>query len=324
MPHSQKAMGQPSRWTDRIGRRIKLRDLHILLTVAKAGSMGRASSELAMSQPVISKTINSLEDLLGVRLLDRSARGVEPTLYGRQLLQCSVSVFDELRQGVEALQFLSGESAGELRLGCTEAGAAGFVPEVIDQLTRQYPRMRFHVEIADPATLIDRHLRQRTIELAIGATPGVAAGQDVAFEPIFEERHVVMAGVAHPRARKRNIALADLVGERWVLPPPGSIAGVYVSEAFRASGLSPPQAHVLSFSMSLSHHLLATGRYVAMLPVGMARLAKHLPLKRLDVRFEGIPRSVAVMTLRNRTLSPLAHLFIERSHAMAKSLGTVR
>ena len=152
MAHTQKTKGSPAHWTDRIGRRIKLRDLHILLAVAKAGSMGRAAAELAMSQPVVSKAIADLEHVLGVSLLDRSARGAEPTIYGRELLRCSVSVFDELRHGVEALQFLSDQSGGELHFGCTEGGAAGFVPAVIDALVAKYPQLRFNVETADPAT----------------------------------------------------------------------------------------------------------------------------------------------------------------------------
>ena len=62
-------------WSDRIGRRFKLRDLHILLAVVQSGSMGKAAAQLAMSQPVISKAVSDIEHALGVRLLDRSRRG---------------------------------------------------------------------------------------------------------------------------------------------------------------------------------------------------------------------------------------------------------
>ena len=305
-------------WSERIGRRIKLRDLHILLAVVKAGSMGRASAELAMSQPVISKAIADLEHALGVSLLDRTARGVEATVYGRELLKCSVAVFDELRHGVEALQLLTDETAGELHIGCTEAGAVGFVPTVIDDLVRQYPQLRFRVETADPGTLIDGHLRQRAIDFAVGAVPAAAEYGDVEFDILFEEGYVVMAGAASPWARRRNIALADLAGERWILQPPHTPGGLQAAQTFRANGVEPPRAQVVSFSMPLCHHLLASGRYLALLPLAMARLAQHLPLRELDVRFRGFGRPIAIMTLKNRTLSPLARLFIERAHELAK------
>src|SRR5262245_47137392 len=80
-------------WTDRIGLRLKLRDLHILLAVAKSGSMGKAAAALAISQPSVSKAIAEVEHAVGLRLLDRGAHGIEPTIYGRALLQCGVAVF---------------------------------------------------------------------------------------------------------------------------------------------------------------------------------------------------------------------------------------
>ena len=117
-------------WTDRIGRRLNLRDLHILLAVAKSGSMGKAAAELAISQPSVSKAIAAVEHAVGLRLLDRGAHGVEPTVYGRALLRCGVAVFDELRQGVSALDFLTDAGTGELRIGCSESLAAGFISTV--------------------------------------------------------------------------------------------------------------------------------------------------------------------------------------------------
>ena len=94
-------------WEHRIGRRLQLRDLHILLTVAQSGSMVRASRDLAMSQPAVSKAIAALEHTLGVRLLDRGPSGVAPTRYGHALLRRGAAVFDELRQGVGEIEFLA-------------------------------------------------------------------------------------------------------------------------------------------------------------------------------------------------------------------------
>jgi DNA-binding transcriptional LysR family regulator len=74
-------------WADRIGHRLKLRDLHIFMTVAQQGSMGKAARQLSVSQPVVSKAIADMEHMLKVRLLDRTPSGAEPTLYGRALLK---------------------------------------------------------------------------------------------------------------------------------------------------------------------------------------------------------------------------------------------
>jgi len=106
-------------WSDRVGRRIKLRDLHILQAAAEAGSMARAAAELAISQPAVSYAIAEMERVLGVPLLDRTSQGVVPTSYGRALLQRSVIVFNELRQGVNEIEHLADPAVGEVRIGTT-------------------------------------------------------------------------------------------------------------------------------------------------------------------------------------------------------------
>src|ERR1700736_3667298 len=100
-------------WHDRIGRRLKLRDLHILLAVAQRGSMAKAAAELAISQPAVSRAIADMEHALGLRLLDRSRNGIEPTAYGRALVKRGVTIFDELKQGLEELEFLADPTVGQ-------------------------------------------------------------------------------------------------------------------------------------------------------------------------------------------------------------------
>ena len=98
-------------WVDRIGRRVKLRDLHVLLAVTQWGSMAKAARHLATSQPVLSKTIAELEHTLGVRLLDRGPHGVAPTIYGRALIGRGLAIFHELREGIKEIEFLADPAA---------------------------------------------------------------------------------------------------------------------------------------------------------------------------------------------------------------------
>jgi DNA-binding transcriptional LysR family regulator len=142
----------PMEWERRIGRRLRLRDLHILSTVVQWGSMAKAAEHLAVSQPAVSDAIANLETALAVRLLDRSPRGVEPTIYAEALLKRGDVVFDELRQGIRDIEFLTNPAAGEVRIGCPESHA--FVSSaIIDRLSRRYPDVVVHVVTAQPATL---------------------------------------------------------------------------------------------------------------------------------------------------------------------------
>ena len=102
------------RTENQVGRRLKLRDLHVFFTVVQCGSMARAAGQLGVSQPTVSEVIADLEHTFGVRLLDRRPQGVEPTMYGAALFKRSVAAFDELKQSSRDIEFLPDPTAGEL------------------------------------------------------------------------------------------------------------------------------------------------------------------------------------------------------------------
>jgi DNA-binding transcriptional LysR family regulator len=120
-------------WESRLGRRLRVRDLYILATVVKSRSMAKAARELAMTQPSVSEAIANLEDVLGVRLLDRSSRGVEPTIYANAMLKRSMAVFDELKQSVRDIECLADPTVGHLNIGCPESIAATSLPPIAEQ-----------------------------------------------------------------------------------------------------------------------------------------------------------------------------------------------
>src|SRR5271156_2242699 len=133
-------------WSDRIGSRIKLRDLHVLMAIADAGSMAKAAAKLRISHPAISKTVADIEGTLGVRLLDRGSKGAELTAYGEVLLRCGINIFDEMRQGLRSLEHLSDPNSGEVRLGCTEAVVHSLVPTMVRRFSQKYPGVQLDVK----------------------------------------------------------------------------------------------------------------------------------------------------------------------------------
>src|SRR5215470_6593692 len=152
----------PMPWDERIGRRLKLRDLHVLRAAARLGSLGKAANELAISQPAVSKAITDLERLLGARLLERSPRGVEPTLYGQALLNRSIAVFDELKQSVSDIDSLADPTTGEIRMACPMAIASTLIPPALERFVKKHPRAVLHLDEvnASTATRNFRELRE--------------------------------------------------------------------------------------------------------------------------------------------------------------------
>ena len=308
---------------ERIERRLKLHDVRVLMAVVQEGSMSKAAERLGTSQPAVSRSIVDLEHALGVRLVDRSSRGIEPTHYGRAIIKRGVAVFDELRQGVRDIEFLTDPTAGELRIGCTEAAAAGPAFAVMDRLMRQYPRIVFNVVTGGEAAL-HRSLEGRNVELVMSAT-SLPIPESFVVENLFADSLVVAAGLQNPWTRRRRIQLAELVNERWTLLPPDTAAGALIVEVFRASGLEPPRTSVITASLNLRNRFLATGRFLTMLAgYTLAAPSKYPLLKALPVELPDVRRTIAILTLRNRTLSPLAELFIKTARAIVKPLAKAR
>jgi DNA-binding transcriptional LysR family regulator len=307
-------------WADRIGRRVKLRDLHVLLAVAQTGSMSKAAAQLAISHPVVSKTISELEHALGVRLLDRRPNGVEPTVYGREIINCSMAVFDELRQSVKRIEFLSDPTAGELRVGSTSPLMAGFVPSVVDHLTRKHPRVLVHA-VQEAVPELHVALRDRRIDLAVARRSDLPLEQEFVAEKLFDERLFIVAGVQNPLTHRRNIKLADLIDEQWIMLPTQNPAEALLIEAFAKSGLPMPRAVVVSESGPLRNFLLATGRFLTVAAGSALHFTgRRLSLKILPIKLPVEPRPVDLIVLKNRTMAPVAQLFIEHARTAAKSM----
>ena len=298
-------------WEDRIGRRIKFRDLHIALAVAQSGSMLKAAEVLAISQPVVSKVIADLEQALGVRLFDRSRKGVEPTASGRALLNRGRAAFDELNLGVKEIEYLNDPTTGELRIGSSPALSEGIVFAIVDRLSRQYPRVVIQVALGGTQAQFDE-LRERRIDLGFARMPGSVPPEDMDQEVLFEDPLVVVAGMKNPWARRRKIELAELIDEPWILSPPDTTNYRAIIGAFRAQGLAAPRIGLKTLSTHLRANLVGSGKFIAPFPnTVFSFYAERFALKALPIALPIWPWPVVILTLKNRTLSPVVQSFLD-------------
>ena len=307
-------------WDSQIGRRLRLRDLHVFVTVIQRGSMGKAARQLGVSQPAVSEVIADLEHALGVRLLDRRPQGVEPTIYGGALLKRSVVVFDELKQSVRDIESLANPAAGDVWVGCPES-LAFLSSAIIDRLSRRYPDVVVHVVTAQPATLEFRELRERKVDLLLGRVSTPLADDDVDVEILFKDQLFVVAGARNRWTRRQKIDLAELMNERWLLLPRNNVLSSLIARAFQARGLGLPQESV-SADVHVRIHLLTTGRFLTILPGSLLQfIAKRWSLRPLPIDLGVHAPSLGIVTLKNRTLSPVVQLFIESAREVAKSIA---
>jgi DNA-binding transcriptional LysR family regulator len=311
-------------WEERIGRRLRLRDLHVLLMAVQCGSMAKAARRLAVSQPAISKSIADLEHTLGVRLLDRGPQGIEPTIYGSALVRRSLTVFDELRQAVGDIEFIANPAIGEVRIGCNESLLVALLPRVVERLSAQHPGVTLHLsQVSRPITLEVQQLRERNVDLIIGRGIFPIPEDDLNAEVLFEEPLQVVAGVRSQWVSRRKLTLADLIDAKWISYPPYEHPGLLVEKAFRLQGLAVPRPSVTTSSFHLRNALLTEGDYLTVVPACMLRVfnSKHVTVKSLPIDLGIGTRPVAVFTLKNRTVSPLTEIVINCVRAAAASIS---
>jgi DNA-binding transcriptional LysR family regulator len=178
--------------------------------------------------------------------------------------------------------------------------------------------------VGDTATLLHHDLRERNIDLFFGQMHDIKE-DDLNAELFFEDPLFVVAGINSRWARHRKLALKDLIDEAWAMPPPDQRAGVRFRDAFQASGLAIPHVAVASYGHQISSALVSTGRFLAIIPGSYFKYnGKRFGLKALPIRLPIPPRPVGVVTLKNRTLSPLAQLFTKGAREVAKPLANAK
>ena len=281
------------------------RDLAYFVVVAEHGNVTRASEALGLTPTALSKSLRRLEADLGARIVVRSPRGVRPTAVGEVLLTRARGVglmFDEIRR--EAAD-LGGGRAGHLRIG------AG--PLVCDDLSRVY-------------TALQKETREVTMEVTVGDNdqllPMLRAGEldliynyrspisveGVTSDNLHEDTLVACAARNHPLAKRRRLALDDLVGERWALSASNLTPSKMLCEAFLKRGLPAPRIAVRARSLPLRLRLWATSDLLGLVARHTIReYASLYPVVELPVKDLQLRRQFAVAYRKDGYLSPVRY-----------------
>jgi DNA-binding transcriptional LysR family regulator len=308
------------RWDHRIGGRLRVRDLHIFLTVAEHGNMAKAAEELAVSRPVVSRAIADLEQVLGVPLFDRMPGGISPTRYGKELVSRGFAVLDELRHSIQAIEQLKDPTFGELRFATGEALAGGIVAKAIELVARRISVLSYTMEPAMAAMVVP-YLRERRGELVVTRLASTELEPDIAAEPLYTERMLVVAGKDSVWSRRRRLSWSELLDAPWILSPVEVTRESPFTEALSNLGALPSNL-ILSTSLNLRVGLLPTGRFVTLMPYSVLRFGSLRKLvSPLPFELPAWRLPVAIFSLRHRTLSPAALMFAEEMRALGRQMA---
>jgi DNA-binding transcriptional LysR family regulator len=302
----------------RLPRHMKMSELRVFVAVLEHRSFRKAAAVLHLTQPAVTKAIASLEQTLQVRLFDRVANGVEPTVHGRSFAPRAAAIFDELRRAAQELTLVSSGAKGSLRVGIVPMPAIPFLPVALNRLLDEHPDVLTSVVEERETELIDR-LRKRDIEVAILRMSLVDPAADMQVTKLFDERLCVVARQDHPLAVRRQLSWADLLEHRWVMPPADCFFYEHVLRTLHQLDLPIPRHAVEAMSIHIQFNMVL---HAGLLSFGMRSQVSFAPGKEFLVRLPyELPTSssdVSAVMLNSHVPSPLALQLIGHIRALAQ------
>ncbi|MFC3125587.1 LysR family transcriptional regulator [Pseudoroseomonas globiformis] len=281
---------------------VTLRGLRAFATVLRYGSFTRAAALLNVTQPALTVQIRQLENGLGLRLLDRTPRGAEPTAAGRELARSLEPMLQELDHTILSLKDLAARHRGVVRLAALPSVASGLLPDTIARLQSTYPHLQVRLREAVTGQVYEM---VRSEQVDLGLATDLSPGGALAVERLFQDRILALLPAAHPLARLRAIPLARLAGEKLLLLESDSSIRRLVDDAFAAGG------HMLRPAFEAVHMgtlagMARAGLGIALMPSTAPETAMAPGLVTRPLGPPELRRWVGLIRLRDRSLPPAA------------------
>lgn len=249
--------------------RARLRHLQLLVKVAELGSFRKAGEAVGMAQPSVTHVVSDLENLLGVELFQRHARGVTPTPFCEELLPVARRMIQALSLGLEAVAARMSRAQGSVRLGASAAAISGLLAQTLPAFNDHHPEVQVHLaEVQGDALglLIERG----EADLVACRQPAIVP-EGWAFAPLLEDCLVVACGTDHPLAGKQRLKLADLAQETWLAPPLGTAGRRVLDELLARHDMPLRYARMSTVAVTMTWAFLARKGLVTLMPYSVAK-----------------------------------------------------
>ncbi|NWC97066.1 MULTISPECIES: LysR family transcriptional regulator [unclassified Pseudomonas] len=220
--------------------RLRYKHLHMLVALSSSQNLHRASQSLNMSQPAATRMLREIEDMFACDLFERLPRGMRPTALGKELIRFAESALNGLDRCAEELMVRQQGGYGYLSIGTIMGAAPDLVMDSIAQIKALNPQMRIRI-MGDTSDQVIQLLEQGRIDLAIARRNAATDSEHYSFEPLGNERMLVVVHAGHPLAQRQHLPLAELVSDwPWILQPQASPARIGFDEALQQLALPQP------------------------------------------------------------------------------------
>jgi len=307
-----------SRIVDRALTRLKLRQLRLLVAVGRQGNIQNAARDLGISQPAATKMIQDLELDFEVKLFSRTNRGVIPTVFGETLIRHGKLIFAQVSNAAQELDDLNEGNSGRVVIGTLLAASTGLLPEAIDNLLTDRPKVAIKITEGTNEVLMPS-LLSGEIDLVVGRLPAHRFRDKITQETLFDDRIQAVVGPQHPLAGKKAVTFEDTTPYGWILPPLETTLRRQVDHFFVSQNQYIPPVSIESVSYLANRALLQARDLIGLMPAEVvAHDVERGNMCDLDwsVPFGWGP--VGVSYRSDTSLSPAGHAFKRALHQAAE------
>jgi DNA-binding transcriptional LysR family regulator len=243
---------------------MEIQQLRHLIAAVKHRSFAKAAEETNITQPGLSRSIRALETRLGLPLLDRTAHGVEPTIFGVSVLRRAQVILNEVARAREELRALEASKVGDLTFGITQNFAHYFIPAILGRLHEEHPQVRYNVLSGGPLELLEM-VRAATIDFAFGLFSTAVNAADLKVEYLRQHRSAIVCRAGHPLAGREGVTPADLAEAKWITVSSEGFQRSY-RNFFLSRGFLPPMPSITTGSLPLIRRTILHADLLTVLP----------------------------------------------------------
>lgn len=308
-----------------LGVNLKARQLRLLVALDDFRNLRQVAANSYVTVPAVSKALGELEKGLGMKLFERTMRGLRPTIYGECLVGHARTLLADLNQTADELKALQSGVAGKIHIGALPTLISTLLPRSLALLKQSTPGANVLISEGRMSALLPE-LRRGELDMIVGRLPNKSDTSGLEEKVLFDTPVAFVTGPHHPLARKRKLQWSELTGFPWILPPPGSLLREPLENTFARHSIPMPSNYIETLSTHLIRSYLQISDAIAIYAGDLLRNVPDLaPISVLPLELSLITRPLGIIWNRDKSLAPSARLLLDclaqASKASAKAVA---
>lgn len=280
-----------------------------MLAVIEEGSLGKAATRLHISQPALTKSIQRLEEHLGVKLFERDSRGMKPTLYADSLQAYAKAACAGMAEAESRIRSLRSGTEGVLRVAAPPLIATEFLPPALVALSDERPNLKIEIVSQNKSLFTD--LLDGQFHVVVAMLYDELPWDGLTKEWLFDDRLVLAMRSDHALAKRKNLRLEDLLDEKWVFTAGDTWSNRRLRLFFEQRGLPLPRIRMESRNPAVLKAVIATSDHVGVISrLGVERELAAGTIKTIELDSSLMQRPIGIVRREIEPASPAIKSFI--------------